>query len=911
MTGKGSPKAGARGSASRPKSSSSAGSAKSNKSAKGKPKPSAGKKEEAAPPASECAPPEDIFPLVLTSKTQELFQCRADEDLTQENPYKLLRKEDILLDVKTRGVVSDFQPFKQLVLDYPEEEILLVYDRDFKYGNNFYLVGSEEKKEQFLHPPEASTQEEEEEAQEAPYKPPESKLWISLGSEVEIEDESIKDHRQKICFKISRIRREFGAPVKFSDHSAVKEKENYVECPSYQDKTFNIKQMEKNAGIQAIPMLVEASTQTKWKYPKNACTQYSAQEFSDEEKQKLFTSKSLKDFINSVSIRFEIALQQNEIMNAFIDDWKVLGEEESSFGGKTDTHLKEYQSFTDLHFSKNKAVSFVNWHPSIPGIIAVAVREKYSFEERINFSAKLLLTHALILIWSFSDPIHPQLLLECPDDVYCFEFCPSDPSIIVGGCMNGQIALWDISAHMERLQSTRTGGGKHAPAKATSLPGFEDPHANDTPVMRYCAVSSIESGHKAPVTDVQWLPDYYEVSRLGTPVENSSGMCLQIMTCSPDCTVFIWDVRAPKAPLSQMTDRKKAEEKRLDILHEIPDTFKHLDLTWKPLIKVALPKLDGGGEYSSMKFSLVDSHRDTWIHGNVDKFHPKTEKLESGIDYATLRVPSAKNLKGQSDVSTKFSLGTEDGELVYADWKMEKDNDTGKLSSSKPSNCFVIHDGLLNTVQRSPFFKDIVLTVGGWTFAIWKEDIMSGPLLQSCCSQKRCTVGHWSISRPGVFFIGKEDGSIDIWDLLEKTHEPSQTQNICTAPITCIKPWIMSSRQHLLAVSDEQGTVYILEIPWTIRHPSNNEKTSVSNYFEREVKHLQYFEARKLFREREKSEMEADEQKRKAEAVPPEKTAEQLEMERKTEYEEYLEVEKKILIQVGILQEAEEPLPTV
>ncbi|KAG2461605.1 WDR63 protein, partial [Polypterus senegalus] len=491
-----------------------------------------------------------------------------------------------------------------------------------------------------LSPPEASTQEEEEEAQEAPYKPPESKIWISLGSEVEIEDESVKDHRQKI----SRIRREFGAPVKFSDHSAVKEKENYAECPSYPDKTFNIKQMEKNAGIQAIPMLVEASTQTKWKYPKNACTQYSAQEFSDEEKQKLFTSKSLKDFINSVSIRFEIALQQNEIMNAFIDDWKVLGEEESSFGGKSDTHLKEYQSFTDLHFSKNKAVSFVNWHPSIP----VPEEVRVEIESRVIFQFQLFHTK----------------------------------------------------------------------------PGFEDPHANDTPVMRYCAVSSIEGGHKAPVTDVQWLPDYYEV---------------------------------------------------------------------------ALPKLDGGGEYSPMKFSLVDSHRDTWMHGSVDKFHPKTEKLEGGIDYATLRVPSAKNLKGQSDVSTKFSLGTEDGELVYADWKMEKDNDTGKLST----------------------------------------------------------------------------------------------------------------RQHLLAVSDEQGTVYILEIPWTIRHPSNNEKTSVSNYFEREVKHLEYFEARKLFREKEKREMEADEQKRKTEAVPPEKTTEQLEMERKTEYEEYLEMEKKILIQVGILQEAEEPLPAV
>lgn len=32
-----------------------------------------------------------------------------------------------------------------------------------------------------------------------------------------------------------------------------------------------------------------------------------------------------------------------------------------------------------------------------------------------------------------------QLILEGPDDVLAFEFCPSDPNIIVGGCINGQV----------------------------------------------------------------------------------------------------------------------------------------------------------------------------------------------------------------------------------------------------------------------------------------------------------------------------------------------------------------------------------------------------------------------------------------------------------------------------------------
>lgn len=60
--------------------------------------------------------PDDILPIVLTSATQELFGCIADEDVTGESPYKLLEKDDIIQDIKTRAAVSDFSPMKQIVL---------------------------------------------------------------------------------------------------------------------------------------------------------------------------------------------------------------------------------------------------------------------------------------------------------------------------------------------------------------------------------------------------------------------------------------------------------------------------------------------------------------------------------------------------------------------------------------------------------------------------------------------------------------------------------------------------------------------------------------------------------------------------------------------------------------------------
>ena len=38
--------------------------------------------------------------------------------------------------------------------------------------------------------------------------------------------------------------------------------------------------------------------------------------------------------------RFQLALQQNAIMNVFYDDWVNLGEADDAFGSKADSHLK-------------------------------------------------------------------------------------------------------------------------------------------------------------------------------------------------------------------------------------------------------------------------------------------------------------------------------------------------------------------------------------------------------------------------------------------------------------------------------------------------------------------------------------------------------------------------------------------
>lgn len=255
-----------------------------------------------------------------------------------------------------------------------------------------------------------------------------------------------------------RPHKEFGAPIELGDRVDKEKRLNfdYVECAPFDEKSFDLKRLEIEKGTQAVPEKQENSAQTAWPYPKNAAIQYVPREMDEKEREEIANSNEMSEVIEKCLPRFHIALQQNEIIDVFYDDWAELAGDDSALGSKADNHLKEYQSFTDLQFSKEKSISFIEWHPTIRGIIAVSITERVSFDERIDQSAKILMTPSLILIWSFHDPIRPQLVLEAPDDILVFKFNPSDPNIIAGGCVNGQLVLWDITNYSQRLKTQRT-----------------------------------------------------------------------------------------------------------------------------------------------------------------------------------------------------------------------------------------------------------------------------------------------------------------------------------------------------------------------------------------------------------------------------------------------------------------------
>ena len=67
--------------------------------------------------------------------------------------------------------------------------------------------------------------------------------------------------------------------------------------------------------------------------------------------------------------RLDLALQQNEICDIFVDDYTALPETDGIVVDRMDNAIKEYQSYTDLTFSKDKIITWIDWHPSLKGRI--------------------------------------------------------------------------------------------------------------------------------------------------------------------------------------------------------------------------------------------------------------------------------------------------------------------------------------------------------------------------------------------------------------------------------------------------------------------------------------------------------------------------------------------------------------
>ena len=106
------------------------------------------------------------------------------------------------------------------------------------------------------------------------------------------------------------------------------------------------------------------------------------------------------------------------------------------------------------------------------------------------------------------------------------------------------------------------------------------------------------------------------------------------------------------------------------------------------------------------------------------------------------------------------------GEVAQCDFKMREDDETVPMDASRMVSHF--HEGPVRSLERSPFFPDVALSVGNWTFKLFAEGSRM-PIFSAPTSDVYLSVGAFSPTRPGVVYIAKSSGEIDVWDFTSKS----------------------------------------------------------------------------------------------------------------------------------------------
>ena len=776
------------------------------------------------------------------------------QDMGPDLLLSAVAKEVIQADIKFRGAVSDFHGVAKAIKKADCDPITLRYNAEDIYGDghNFLIATAKKhvpKWEEWAEETKAAAiaaaiAEKEAEEAAAAAKPgrkkkpkPVSKPWESLGSEVEIEEESIRPSGEApTVIDVYRSPEEFGRPFKFDDADANELfNSSQMECRPYKDTTVEYT-THLTKGTQAIPVTVDGGAQATPLPGKPFATQYEPRTCTDEEAAEQLKDPALGAFLMDVTSKdglMTYAMQQNECYDIFTDDFAALADEDSTIGGGgAADQIVEQHAFTDLTYGKGKCVSCVDWVPNKIGEVAVACVENASFEEKVEASGQT--RTGAVLIWNFKDPIHPRYVLEAPVDVYSFAFNPVNPNLVVGGLLNGQCVLWDTTTAEERADanSKRTdgdGGGEKS-----------------IPTCQPTWLSELADSHVLAVTDVAWMGGNVEVTKPNGALDlKKTNECNFFASTAADGKLFFWDIRVKRDP-------------------------KKNKFLWYPLYKINVGRGESSGTLGAMKFNFGDT------------------------------------TAGKSDC---FMTST-DGEVALVDFvKPEGENNPEYVKL-----CVTAHAGPVRSIDRSPFFPDVVLSVGDWSFKLLKANEKT-PLFSSPSSDVYLACGAFSPTRPAVVFTARQDGVVDVWDFTDRSHEPSVKVRVNSGGVGAMKFWrpfpLAGKTEQLLAVGDASGVLHVMSIPRNLRRALPKEKSTMETFLSREMERIGDVQTRAEEIEQAVREAEAaaeaaaeeaaiEEEKKKAKKgkkgdPPPLTEDEKLE-------EEYRALEEKFMVEMGLVE---------
>ncbi|XP_025154358.1 WD repeat-containing protein 63 [Harpegnathos saltator] len=939
----------------------------------------------------------------LSPLTQKIVGCVIGENVTTEYPWVYVRKEIIEDNIDLHSESSDFLPMKDEIHAFPEDKMLIGYAPSLTEDAQFYICLTQESKDAVARLIQEQREEHENRVRVAVFKP--VGRWYDWGSGAEVDAEVVKYTRPLFEIEVTSTADLLGLPINLADRRAGDQRDGYIELLSYRQIFDNVWRKLVNRSTQVAPFVRHNEAQTASQISSNSWFQYLYEyetiDLSTYPEEKI---DSLKDFlyrytddmcdqvivvisrmIRTIGNRQTLSTKPNIIINCnyilmnstwdiYTNDYANLVSNEKDTQAPMPIGYTEHQSYYEGKLTVSRVVNDLCWHPFWTGVAMVAYTRRAKSEHLIGPKSQeevdqsswqtrclVLITHDSgndnrVLIWSFNDFLSPKLILESPREVTSVSVCPLDGSVVVGGCTNGQVAIWHIPGKIEEMETvvTRTSAQeKYTLAMKSLMTWMRD--VTVTSRVAPTAMSSLLYSQKAAITQITWMPSYYKMDRSGRiaslPEDASlDDLSWQFVTASEDGTIAFWDLKyippsivflvhsrycehtsCRSGPNSRVMFERDLSQRQLvttgkvraivsletEIEANINPILTENDALrkkrWRPTEK-GVRQIRGKRKRKwhmrttarpTSPFKILDrvfqpnhilelqypDERRRLVITTLSMYNPKfhveqVEPFPVGRDDVAIRKYYRPIIeKADYIMEPKMLVGTVEGRRRLGDfgcitWEgfefatdVSVSRETARWQWMKRT-----HDGPVTHSVRSRYYHKLVVTVGGKIFAVWRDDF-GEPLLW-----KKSNIGYtacsWGILRPTVLILARMDGTVEIWDLVVKSHEPSFTQSLSGRIICGVYTHDLPLESQCVGFCDFTGALRIFTAPRVLMTYDVGDVEWIIKFVDRQVQRISEFKAwQRVWRETNPGEIEmrrrlaagdtADERKR---LKPEEKT---------------------------------------
>ncbi|XP_055389807.1 dynein axonemal intermediate chain 3 [Condylostylus longicornis] len=835
---------------------------------------------------------------MIHPEVQEQMGILVGVNLSQEYAWKRIKCRSLLENVI--DVIDDAKERKKLLKPYKNTKmdallligyipILTQNDKEPNERDPFVVFYEKDIIKQALEIIQAIEEYEKWAVEKIYLKKPHLK-WDSHGSEKEVILGTKRTRDEEIDVEMQSV-----FPLKYnSDNLSMRKaddvRDGYAELIPGEKKFDNIFRKRISVAVQAKSPEITLEQQTDPTFPTNAWTQYhfkveegetGLDVTSEEEESRPGSGKgtpvTFKKPPPPLSQNIENLL---EILNfnqidMYRNDYSLISTK--PIPRYTCPYLEEILCFTDLKETLHQKILSISWYPALSGLVACCYSHfpgcgVIDINEPIeNFIAD----KNQVLFWSLSDSLKYKLQCYAPREILSLSFCPYSPQFLVGGCITGQIMLWDLMDKIEKLDEEEMLSQNQTKYRLLMM-NFLDWAKTTNEKMNLAETISSDIGlsHSNAVTKIDWLDRYIYITVDGKLHRSSEPKNRFFITTSIDGSIAFWDL---DIDLSRKINSKPNRGKLPPTLSAMESSFRKYDRVFKPVFMVCTTEALTSNQFANIGlYEYKPDYDDKLPKSIMKKFPIKVSRIDR-TEARQLVIET--NIEEYDEPNKKIKPNEQSflacslfGNILHLYW--DGFDDVGEQSNKEKVSTFQkyanVHDGPILQLERNFFFPEIFITIGRYVFAIWRENYFVTPILWRKRSCELTSVS-WSVDRPSIFYIGRNDGNFEAWDILARDDEPILSDMLGGGILTAIAEHRPKVPNKIMAVGDYVGCLRMVNLPKILQNTCPNEKELLQEYIDKEMfrkqklitwekkwnkKNEDIIEARKLIEDEVKIELE-------------------------------------------------------